>query len=301
MSSVIYSIAIYIGKKKVDKKLADDLAKSNEKNKAKSEADAKKSAADAVMANADAAKDQETLQSQFKKMLNKAMSELRKDLTANFNREIDKLADDFNKKLKSYPKNRCGGRAAQIDHRHRHARSTSSSRSDRYDKKRSHRNHSRDHRHVAHHHHRRSNSRQRRSGDSSQSRDSSRSSRRSHSPRRSSSTRRSTPSSSNRQRQLPWFAPQEDKDSRSQSPRNAAASLLPQRGRGRGRGMIPRGGARGGGQGGRGQPRRSASRSPNTRDKTDEERSQDNERPWHHQQNRGRGGACRRGSSPHRR
>ena len=82
LSSVIYSIAIYIGKKKADKKLADDLAKSNEKNKAKSEADAKKSAADAVMANADAAKDQETLQSQLKKMLNKAMSDLRKDLTA---------------------------------------------------------------------------------------------------------------------------------------------------------------------------------------------------------------------------
>ena len=80
-----------------------------------------------------------------------------------------------------------------------------------------------------------------------------------------------------------------------------AASLLPQRGRGCGHGMIPRGRARGGGQGGRGQQRHSASWSPNTREPTDEDRRQDNGRPWHHQQNRGRGGACRRGRLPHRR
>ena len=143
------------------------------------------------MANADAAKDQETLQSQFKKMLNKALSGLRKDLAADFNREIDKLADDLDKKLKNYSRNRNDDRAAQIDRSHHLARSTSCSWSNRYNEKRYHRN-----QHIAHHHHRRSNSRQRRRGESSQSRDSSRSSGQGHSPRRSSSTRRSIPSSS---------------------------------------------------------------------------------------------------------
>ena len=64
-------------------------------------------------------------------MLNKALT----DLIAEFNREIDKLDDDFDNKLKHYSKNRDGGRVAQIDdRRHHHARSICSSRSDRYDK-----------------------------------------------------------------------------------------------------------------------------------------------------------------------